>query len=237
MTEESAVNSEQAPSALALLPELLSSPSSALDKIWRFGAPWWLPLIIVCGITSLTWVLYYAQLDYEWFMDYNTSSLSGDEKAQAMEGMQKMSSNTLAGITVGSIVIMVFIYSLISAGYLLLVNRVSGTQPRDFKEWLTISTWVGLPTVFIAVGGMLVLMMSGSGELAPEALSLTNLNNLVFHATKTDALFAFYNTLDVISFWSIALLAFALIKNGQSKIAAGIIAIAPQLIISGLALL
>ncbi len=224
-------------SSLSLLPEMISSPSTALEKIWQHGAPWWIPYLIVLVSTAAVWVLYYAQLDYEWFMTYNTAHLSGDEQTQAIEGMQKMTANSLMGITVAGITVMLTFFCLVNALLLMIANRVSGTTPRSFKQWLSIITWTSLPSVFIALGGALNLMMSSNGELPPESLSLTNLNNLVFHASKTDELFAFYNTIDLISLWVVALIMLALMKNGQSKIASFIIAVIPQAIISGIALL
>jgi hypothetical protein len=234
MTDVNASN-DAAGSSLALIPEMITSPSTALDKIWQHGAPWWLPYLIVLCSTAAVWVLYYAQLDYEWFMAYSTSHLSGEEQTQTLEGMQSMSANALMGITVVSIAIMMTAFCLINALFLMITNRVSGTPMRSFKQWLSITTWTALPSVFIALGGFLTIMMNTSGELAPESLSLTNLNNLVFHASKTDQLFTFYNTIDLVSLWGMALIMMALIKNGQSKIASFIIAITPQAIISTVA--
>jgi len=145
--------------------------------------------------------------------------------------MKGMSARGLAGMTVGGIVVMLLIFSFISALYLLLVNRVTGTTPRTYKEWLSISTWMSLPAVFIGMGGILNVLLSASSELPPEMLSLTNVNALIFHASKGEPLFNFYSSLDLINFWSIALVAMALIKNGQSRIAAVIISLVPQVII------
>lgn len=217
--------------ALALIPEMITSPNAAIDRIWRYGAPWWLPLIIVSIAIGISWVLYYAQVDYDWLIHYNTSLLDAESREQAVMGMKGMSAKSLAGITVGSIVVMLLVFSFISAIYLLLLNRVTGTTPRTYKEWLSISTWMSLPTVFIGMGAILNVLLSESSELPPEMLSLTNVNALIFHASKGEPLFNFYSALDLINFWSIALVAMALIKNGQSRIAAVIISLVPQVII------
>jgi len=218
--------------AIALIPEIITSPNTAIDRIWRHGAPWWLPLIIVSISIGLAWVLYYSQVDYDWLIHYNTSLLDPESREQAVMGMKGMSARGLAGMTVGGIVVMLLIFSFISALYLLLVNRVTGTTPRTYKEWLSISTWMSLPAVFIGMGGILNVLLSASSELPPEMLSLTNVNALIFHASKGEPLFNFYSSLDLINFWSIALVAMALIKNGQSRIAAIIISLVPQAIIS-----
>ena len=217
---------------IALIPEIITSPNTAIDRIWRHGAPWWLPLIIVSISIGLAWVLYYSQVDYDWLIHYNTSLLDPESREQAVMGMKGMSARGLAGMTVGGIVVMLLIFSFISALYLLLVNRVTGTTPRTYKEWLSISTWMSLPAVFIGMGGILNVLLSASSELPPEMLSLTNVNALIFHASKGEPLFNFYSSLDLINFWSIALVAMALIKNGQSRIAAIIISLVPQAIIS-----
>ena len=217
---------------IALIPEIITSPNTAIDRIWRHGAPWWLPLIIVSISIGLAWVLYYSQVDYDWLIHYNTSLLDPESREQAVMGMKGMSARGLAGMTVGGIVVMLLIFSFISALYLLLINRVTGTTPRTYKEWLSISTWMSLPTVFIGMGAILNVLLSESSELPPEMLSLTNVNALIFHASKSEPLFNFYSSLDLINFWSIALVAMALIKNGQSRIAAIIISLVPQAIIS-----
>ena len=90
---------------------------------------------------------------------------------------------------------------------------------------------MSLPTVCIGMGAILNVLLSESSELPPEMLSLTNVNALIFHASKGEPLFNFYSALDLINFWSIALVAMALIKNGQSRIAAVIISLVPQVII------
>ena len=216
---------------IALIPEIITSPNTAIDRIWRHGAPWWLPLIIVSISIGLAWVLYYSQVNYDWLIHYNTSLLDPESREQAVMGMKGMSARGLAGMTVGGIVVMLLIFSFISALYLLLINRVTGTTPRTYKEWLSISTWMSLPTVFIGMGAILNVLLSESSELPPEMLSLTNVNALIFHASKGEPLFNFYSSLDLINFWSIALVAMALIKNGQSRIAAVIISLVPQVII------
>ena len=126
--------------AIALIPEIITSPNTAIDRIWRHGAPWWLPLIIVSISIGLAWVLYYSQVDYDWLIHYNTSLLDPESREQAVMGMKGMSARGLAGMTVGGIVVMLLIFSFISALYLLLINRVTGTTPRTYKEWLSIST-------------------------------------------------------------------------------------------------
>lgn len=237
MADSNINHSSEKTTEFALMLELITAPNSAIDRIWRKGASWWLPLAAVLVANGIMWIFYFAQVDMDWFVSYSVAELEGDEQRQATERMADLSSGFFSMMAIGASTIGAILFNLVFALYLFLVNRVVGTTARSFKEWFTMIVWIGLPAVFLAVGGLINLLVSGSAEIAPEILSLTNLNGLVFHASKSDALFGFYNSLDLVYLWLIVLVAIALIKNGQGRPAAVITALLPQLLISGIALL
>lgn len=232
MTESDQTIPVEKTSNMALLLEIITAPSSAFETIWQKGASWLLPLVVVLVASSLMWAFYFTQVDVEWFMSQATAGLEGEGQRQAAREAPNMSPNFLVGMTVGATVVGLIVINLILAVYLLLINRVTGTTSRSYKEWFTIAVWTGIPAIFLALGGIINILISGSANIPPELISLTNLNGLIFHASKSNGLYGLYSSLDIITFWSFALLVLALIKNGQHRITAIAIAGIPTVLMS-----
>lgn len=183
---------------LSLSVALATAPSSAFEEL-RERPRFWFPLLILVVSTAALVYWYYSIVDIEWLKhalygnDPNMQKLPEAERAAAMAMLGR---NTLLWGSVVSTIVVLPIFFLLQALYLLLAAKVT-RLPQGFKHWLALSSWSGLPLLLSTVISALFLIISDTPQISPSALQPLSINELVLHRPIGSAGYALFETLTI----------------------------------------
>jgi hypothetical protein len=138
-----------------------------------------LPALVVALAAAVPPILYYLQVDPEWFADRQVQTmLAQDMSASEVEQAQAFlpgarASAWIAGITT---LVMLAIVFPVMALYFVLAGKVAG-HAVDFRRGLSLATWPSVPMV---VGGLIVLfgVFTSSPQTPLESLQMLNVDPL-----------------------------------------------------------
>ena len=105
------------------------------------------------------------------------------------------------------VVISLLIYAVQSA-YLHLVNKIAGDPSLGYGQWFSFSVWTGFVAVVNALLMFAVMLLADSNQLPMEKLSPLSMNSLFFHAQAGDPWFTWGNSLTLVHFWMLGLMAY-----------------------------
>lgn len=184
---------------------LLTAPREAFTEIKQFPVKLF-PLLLVLAANALVLLWYFNIVDYDWYIDdvLANTSLEGQQLEDARENMASMSQSTMAGFGIlGSFAALTAIY-LLQATYLSLVAALRG-ETLKFSHWFSLVCWAGLPFLLSAVGMVVTILLSPSGQLSTYDLDPLSLRNLGLR-TNNDSLQSLFNFISLPMIWSTALI-------------------------------
>jgi Yip1 domain len=191
-------------SALGRIPGALFSPVKTFASIAR--RPTWLPPLILWTICSLavTFVVL-PKIDYERIirdaMEKRGQTVSEDRMQSIVEGQAKI--GNIVGMAWGALA-PTFISLLLAAIYLGAFKAFGWDM--KFRQALGVTTHAFVPAV---VGTLLVIpVISQREQVDPRGMADLVRSNLGFLVSRTDspALYSLLSSIDVFSFWVMALL-------------------------------
>ena len=183
---------------VALCVALATTPSSAFGEL-RERPRFWFPLLILVASTAAIVYWYYSIVDIEWLKeamygnDPNMQKLPEAERAAAMAMLGR---NTLLWGSVVSTILVLPIFFLLQALYLLLAAKVT-RLPQGFKHWFALSCWSALPLLLTTVVSALFLIISDTTQVSPSALQPLSINELVLHRPIGSAGYALFESLTI----------------------------------------
>src|SRR5690606_1916313 len=158
-------------SPLSTLLAIFVEPAKAMQAV-REKSMFWLPLLLLLLGTAAVQVWYYQIVDIAWLQDYMLSAggaTSPDPQAlEAAKGF--MTRGVLLGSTIAGVFIVVPIILLIGAVYYLLAAKVIGSD-IGFGKWFAFNVWASVPTLLLIPAGIVQILMSSKGQIAPAALN------------------------------------------------------------------
>lgn len=194
----------------------------------------WLPLLLSMSGMAVLMLLYFMNVDSDWYVDYAVRASSQDMSAsEAAQMKQMMPGAKMTGYFVApSTALVVAIMSLITALYLLIAGKVTGTAV-SFKQGLSLTCWANMPTLLgVLIGIIGVLTMEPKTAL--ESLMLTNVDPLILQLPVDHAWSGFAKGFNLLVFWTIFLLALGWRTLGRTSwTQAVVVAMLPSLLIYG----
>lgn len=224
-------------SVVARIKGLITEPSATLKSILEQPSGIILALLILMVPTLLAQYLYWQGVDFNFVTGTMAQALPAAEAEQMLVGLEQMGATGMMITSLVSVLIAVPVMMAISAGYLLLVNRVAGTEQRSFKTWFAVVTYSSIFGAITGLSAIAHVLLDSSGQIMPEMLAVTNLNALITQFPYGHDLYKFMASVDLASLVAIALMAIALVQNGHRTASAVIIAALPSAIIWTIALL
>jgi len=221
---------QQKDSVLSNLVKSLAEPKGFYGSFFDTAKGWFIPLLLVVLSVMAIQHCYLSALSQEAWIEFNVRGMELEKRAQTIQALSQMSMDQmLIGALISLPIALTVIYLLTSA-FLLLVNRSSGTTQRSFGSWFSLVAWSSLPALIIALVSIInLLTVADINTLAPEMISITNVSGL-FGFDPTSTAFKLTQNFDLISLWSVALLAIALKSNGHTNVGAIGVALAPTVI-------
>lgn len=217
--------------------DMLISPNVALPAVKDKKGWWLMPFLLCTGSIISLFLYYFATVDFAWLKEtmLDQMAVQGDMSEEELQAVSEYLTKTpmVWSSTIGGSLSLV-VMNIILALYLMMVTKANASSNYGFGAWFAFSWWISMPHVVAALMSMLMLMFSSSGMIPLEGLGVTTLNSLIFGVDSSSAWFGFLSGLDVLMFWSIALIAMGLSSwLGYDSKKAATIASAPYLLIYG----
>jgi len=218
-------------SFLSNLVKSFTEPKGFYGNFFESAKGWFIPLLLVILSVAAIQYCYLSAISQEAWIEFTVRGMELEQRAQTIQALSQVPlSQMMIGILVGAPIALAVVFSL-TAAFLLLVNRSSGTTQRSFGTWFSLVAWSSLPALVIALISLInIFTVSDVDTLAPEMLSVTNAAGL-FGFDPSSVAFKLTQNYDLISIWSIALVAIALKGNGHSNAGAIAVAVTPTLLV------
>lgn len=227
------------PTAVRGLIDIFVAPGDALQAAYDHPRRLWLPLIIVLVAMMGFWLWYYQAVDFDWLVDHFLS-MSGremtPEQMEAARGFMSPMAMTIQSLVM--VVVFTFGMFAIYALYFHIVAKVSGYKDVEYGRWFSLVAWASFPSILIVAGMVLNFGLSGSGQVGPETLAITNLANLLGLDMGEPGWQRTLGSFDIIVLWEIFLMGLGVSMYLKKSLAAGIvIAAIPTVLFYGISVL
>jgi Yip1 domain len=180
---------------------------------------WFLPLAILTVLSLIVCYFLVQKVDWEAFQRKQiesssfTSNLTQDQKDQAVARNLKMTTPLTYGIGILGPIISILIFTLIYWGSF---NVFKGAGLR-FGTSFAITCYALLPASIGAILTLIILILKRAGEVDPQRIAATSLG-FFLAADAPKWLVALGSSLDLLWFWTLALLAIGYAAANPKKI-------------------
>lgn len=163
----------------------------------------WLPLVVSILLTLAIMVWWVDTLDFDWMREHMLAS-QPNAKPEVREAMAKfMTPKSMMWSTGISAVAGTLLIAAVTAVYYLLAGKVIGS-PLGYGKWFGFAVWTSVPRL-LALPLSALQIVTSHGQLAPEDLNMVSLNYLLFHLPLSNHWASLLGSLDLTTFWSMAL--------------------------------
>ena len=215
--------------------DIVFSPARALDAVKDHTRWLWWPLLISITLACAAFVYYYTWVDFDWLVDQTVQSIPAEDRADAEGAIRGfMSPTTSIVTTVLAVTIMTLLIYTIQSVYLNLVNKLTSGPAIGFGQWFSFSAWTAFVGIFSSLGIFMSILLADSNRLGQDQLVPLSMNSLFIHAEMGDPWFNWGNSLTLINFWMIGLMALGYSRwTGASMLKSTLIVALPWVLIFG----
>lgn len=200
--------------------DIIAAPSTAFAAI-RERTRWlWWPLLILLALMIGAFAYYYSWVDFDWFVNETIrQAVSNGMPAEQGDMIREfMSPSRQVMFTALFVVVISLLIYVIQAAYLHLVNKVAGDPSLGYGQWFSFSVWTGFVGIVNGLIMFAVMLLADSNQLPAEKLTPLSMNSLFFHAEAGDPWFTWSNSLTLVNFWMLALMAYGFALWTRSSI-------------------
>lgn len=219
----------------SMIINIFASPSEAISAIERKPS-WLIPFLLIALTTAGFQFWYFSIVDYQWFTDQMIDQMSdvSEEQRQAITKAYKdMSSNVLAISGAVSATVAIIVLNLIQAAYLTLAAAISGSTYK-FKYWFSLANWTGVVSLIATMIMAVNILLADSNQIDIYAINSLSFNSLGFNSEGNTSLKALYDTLNLLMFWTLALIVYGYRRwTGTGLLQAIIVVVLPHVLIFG----
>ncbi len=208
-----------------------SAPSKTFEDIKRGNKSWWLPVLILALVGYIFFAAVYTKIGMQQVVDNQISldPAKAEKMAQAPPETRALTNKVSLIVTevafVAGPIIVLIVVALGTLGLWATINFVFGgkaTYSNLFVVWL----YAGLPAIIKSLLGT-VTIFAGT---APESFNIKNFSptNAAAFLNPMDtnkALYALLSSLDVVTIWTLVLLAIGTATVAGVKRSSGYIAV------------
>ncbi len=216
--------------------DIVASPGKALDEIRHHTSWLWWPLLVSILLAAGMFIYYYNWVDFTWFVEETIRQIPAENRAESAEATrQYMQPGIVMWFSVLMVVVMSFVIYTIQATYLHLANKLVTGADIGFGGWFSLTAWANFVNVFGTLAAFATILMADSNQLSSQALAALSLNSLLVHASFDSPWFTWANSLNLIHFWTIALICIGIARwTGVSMVKSAVIAALPWVLIFGI---
>ncbi|MGZ5199062.1 MAG: YIP1 family protein [Telluria sp.] len=193
----------------------------------------WLPLLVSILLTLALMYWWTATEDFAWLREHMMAA-HPEMKPEARAAMASfMTPNKMLLTSGGGAAIGTVLLIALTAVYFLIAARLIGSD-IGYGKWFAFVAWSSVPRLLV-VPLMALQIATSHGQLAPEDMNMVSFNYLLFHLPLTHPWASFANSLDLATFWTIALATIGLKAwTGKATGTCVTIAALPYVVVYGL---
>ena len=223
-------------SAINAMVDIIAAPAKALDWIRDNPGSWWWPMLAIIVSSAGVFAYYFHWVDMNWLVDEQLSAMPPEDRGVAEDGTRAfMTPGVMSGVTIGSIVFMMFAINAIIGVYLNLVTKVTGAEGLKFGNWFSLSVWAGFIGVLGSIAAVIVIFLADSNQISQQDLQPLSFNTLFVGAEPGDDWFNWANSLNLLMIWSLLVTSLGVSRWTNSSLVKGmIIAFLPTVLIFGI---
>jgi len=192
-----------------------------------------LPLLLV------TLAMASFQLGYIYLTDFNylidqlveqaMNSNPATRESELRAALENLSPAVLAISGTAGVVLGVPLITAIYAWYLGFIAKF-GLQEYGFRHWLSLVSWTGIPTLFVALAAWVVILTSSNGQIPQAALQPLSIDALL----ALDPPNLILQSITLPQLWSLALCALGYqYFTGKGLVHSATVTLAPYVLIFG----
>lgn len=216
---------------------ILTAPKDAFSSI-QAKPTVLVPLVLIALLTASVQYGYYQVVDRDFLIEQlieQTQRVVNVPEDQLRANFENTSMTRISMQTIISVLIFIPLVMCLYAGYLSLISKFTYDEIR-YKQWLSLAAWCGIPSLFVAIAGWVVLLTNSDGLIGLQDINPLSLNNLVF---RSEGRFAgLLSGIDLTQIWSVTLMVLGYKQwTGKSGLRSTITILAPYLVIIGIVIL
>ncbi|HET7650541.1 MAG TPA: YIP1 family protein [Gammaproteobacteria bacterium] len=222
-------------SALACLVNIFVDPAKALTDAKAHTRWLWYPFVITLFVSVGFGVWYFLTVDLGWLVDQIVSGMAGKMDADQVDRVRDSMTRGrfLFGAVAGNLLGISAIYVL-QAVYLLLVDKLGGSEIQSFGKWFSFTAWTYFPNVLATVATAVMYLFSPGKQVSLYRIDVTSVNTLLFHLPKSSNWFSILQNLHLTLFWTLGLMIFGFaLWTRKSLGKSALIVLAPYVVIYG----
>lgn len=224
---------------LQILQALAFEPRKAFEEL-RQRPRFWFPLLVVALGTGALSCWYMLKVDPEWFMDLqlrNNPFTRDLSEAQIEQQVQATSTTMGVQAVIGLITTALFmgIAYLVGSLYYLVAGKITNVK-FSYRQWLSFSSWCGMPSVLSLLAGAFVLFGTETGSQIDQGeVRPLSLNSLFFHRLMGEPDYTLLSSLELPLILSIALAVYGVkLWSGRSWLFSSIFTMLPAVLLFGI---
>ncbi|GAB2504749.1 YIP1 family protein [Arenimonas alkanexedens] len=159
------------------------------------------PALLVGVIGALAAVLYFFNVDPDWYMNYQLQAAGRDMSAAELEQAKQFmpGARTLGYITGPIILITMAIVFALYALYYMLAGKVAGNA-TSFRHGLALAAWSSMPMILGSVIAIVGIYTS-SPQASLESMQLLNVDPLLVQLENGHPWAALARSFSLLNFW------------------------------------
>jgi Yip1 domain len=182
---------------------LLTEPSRGFAHAQRQPvAAGLITLFLLILATSLLFVFYYHSVNLTWLQD---RLVAGADPVQADDLRKHLTRAMLVTSSIIGILVTVPIIDSAYAVYFFLIG-LTRNVPESFGKWFVFVVWSSVPGLLFIPLAAVTIIMHADGQIAPEQLNATSLNELIFHFSHDNVWKSLCDNLSLIFLWNAVLM-------------------------------
>ncbi|WP_434631253.1 YIP1 family protein [Chromobacterium sp. CV08] len=192
-----------APGQWRLLAGIVQNPVQAFRQIAARPRSL-LPLSLIVAGTALLYLWYYGWVDFAWLRERLLDQLAMPGNREA--ALKAVTRPLMLGSSIAGALITLPLSYLLLALYFHGVGKLRGLG-IGLRQWYALVVWSSTPALLALLSGAVQILAASAGRLEPSQLDPLSLNQLLFHLDVGHAWAGVLDSVDLGSFWKLALLA------------------------------
>ena len=159
------------------------------------------PALLVGVLTAVSAMLYFFNVDADWFANQQLQAMSGDMSKAELEQVGKMmpGARTMAWFTAPMVLLTIAISYAIFAFYYWLAGKVTG-QVLRYRQGLALVAWSSMPMLVGAVIALIAVYIS-SPQSTFESMQLLNIDPLLVQLPMDHDWSRLAKSFSLLNFW------------------------------------
>ena len=159
------------------------------------------PALLVAVLTATAAMLYFLNVDADWFRQQQLQAMSGDMSKAELEQVGKMmpGARTMAWITGPMVLLTVAISYAVFGFYYWLAGKVTGNALR-FRQGVSLTAWSSMPMLVGAVIA-LISVYTSSPQSTFESMQMLNIDPLVVQLPMDHDWSRLAKSFSLLNFW------------------------------------